>query len=493
MKKYKYYICVAVTLLASSCSDWLDLKPDSGLSLENYWKTKEQVQATTISCYESLMTGSSSKSRQVVEQLFLWGELRADMLQYGSNAPDDVYNVLNGFITEDLLVSNWAPVYKTINLCNTVIQEAPKVLDTDPSFTRSALNGYLSEAMGLRALMYFYLVRTFGEVPVKLDATIDDNVNLSIKKSPAGDVLNQIVSDLKHAEEMSVTSYSSTKDTKGRITQYAINAIQADVYLWREQYDSCLIACNKVVNSGQYGLIDNYASLFRDGLTNESIFELVFDQQLLNPFYAWFNTTNGRRLYGSTYVIDEFYMQDEENPDNYDWRGNYASMYFNNYCIWKYMGYTSTTARSSDQSYAPWIFYRYADILLMKAEALAQQNNLSESLDLVNRIRTRGHALDVSAGEGSSVGGMTDYILSERAREFAFEGKRWFDLLRTAKRNHYERKSILINLVTKMAPADRVTTMQNNIKDTLSHYLPIYKNELQTDTALVQNKFYLTN
>ncbi|HEY4785912.1 MAG TPA: RagB/SusD family nutrient uptake outer membrane protein [Bacteroidales bacterium] len=492
-KKNKYLVIVMLmAFLYTGCAKWLDLKPESGLTSADYWKTKEQVKAMVVSCYQSMMTGSSP--RNVVELLFLWGEMRADMITPDARAKSDEVLAMNGYITQDLSLCNWAPLYKTINLCNTVIQLAPGVLKTDPSFTQEALNGYLSEAYGIRALMYYYLVRTFGEVPLKLDATLTDEVNLAIPKSPANLIMNQIVSDLKQAEQMSVTSYGLTQDDKGRITKYAINAIQADVYLWREQYDSCLLACNKIINSGQYGLIRNYSSLFMSGQTNESIFELVFDEQLLNPFYGMFDPTNGRRFIAAQRVVDDIYTVDLLNSDNKDYRGDRASLRFSNLSIWKYLGLSGTTERDASQSYAPWIFYRYADVLLMKAEAEAQQNDLTSSLAIVYDIRSRANALENTLSTDTvTTEGVTDFILAERAREFAFEGKRWYDVLRNAKRNKYKRMDILTNLVITVAPENRVGIMSNNILDTLSHYLPIYTNELLTDTALVQNQFYKTN
>lgn len=494
-KKNKYLITIILmAFMYSGCSKWLDIKPENGLSKADYWKTKEQVQAMVVSCYQSMMTGSSP--RNVVELLFLWGEIRADMINTDSRAQSDEQLAINGYITEDLSLCNWAPLYRTINLCNTVIQLAPDVLKTDPSFTQEALNGYLSEAYGIRALMYYYLVRTFGEVPLKLDATLSDEVNLAIPKSPSNVILNQVVSDLTQAEKMAVTSYGLTSNDKGRITKYAINAMQADVYLWREQYDSCLLACNKVISSGQYGLLRNYGSLFQSGQTNESIFELVFDDQLLNPFFNMFDPTLGRRFIAAQRVVDEIYTVDVLNSDNKDYRGDMASLRFSNLSIWKYLGMSSSSSSSRDasQSYSPWIFYRYADVLLMKAEAEAQQNDLTGSLYIVNYIRKRANALDGTiSADTATMDGMTDYVLAERAREFAFEGKRWYDLLRNAKRNKYARQDILTNLVLTVAPEARVGIMKNNILDTLSHYLPINTNELKTDTALIQNQFYKTN
>jgi hypothetical protein len=137
--------------------------------------------------------------------------------------------------------------------------------------------------------------------------------------------------------------------------------------------------------------------------------------------------------------------------------------------------------------------YRYADILLMKAEAL---NNIGgrgvEAIQLVNTIRNRAGALAATNTnpDPTNKNDMTDYILSERAREFSFEGKRWYDVLRNSKRNNYERKDILLNMVARSAPGARQQSAINKYKNPDAHYFPIYFNEILLDPNLVQNPFY---
>ena len=481
------------TILFSACDNWLTLEPQDEITGNEYWKTKEQVNAELVGCYSSLLQNPSGSSRTLPEYLFLWGELRGDLISYNSGVKFDEYSVMNGIISQDQSLCNWNDVYRTINYCNTLIAKAPDVLKTDHTFTETQLNQYISEALTIRSLMYFYLVRVFSDVPLKLDATLSDGDNFQIPKSNTSLVLNQIVSDLATAEKNAVTTYGTDKLDKGRVTKYTINAIQADVYLWREQYDSCIIACDKIINSGQFGLVTEYRSLFTQGQTGESIFELEFDPQALNPFYTMFSTSKGRRFLAAQRVVDDIYMVDENNPEvNYDRRGNNASIKYSNLSIWKYLGLNSSTGRTEEESYAPWILYRYADVLLMKAEACAQIGRGQETKDLIERVRERAHAIDATAQDPApdDVDGLTDYVLAERAREFSFEGKRWFDLLRNAKREHYRRIGLLTDLVIKVAPDVRMQTMLNNIQDTLSHYLPIYYYELETNKKLEQNPFY---
>ncbi len=131
----------------------------------------------------------------------------------------------------------------------------------------------------------------------------------------------------------------------------------------------------------------------------------------------------------------------------------------------------------------------------MKAEALALLNRGQEALDIVSQIRKRAWAIPQTekspdATNIDGTGGVLEYILEERAREFAFEGKRWFDMLRNAKRSNYKRLDLLIELTARSVPSERQQSAIAKIKDPNSHYLPIYQYEIQTNTLLVQNPFY---
>jgi hypothetical protein len=156
------------------------------------------------------------------------------------------------------------------------------------------------------------------------------------------------------------------------------------------------------------------------------------------------------------------------------------------------LGLDNSRQRTSTESYAHWIVYRYADILLLKAEALAQTGGGNEALEIIEQIRDRASALDATERgiEPDDVAGLTDYILEERARELAFEGKRWFDVLRNAKRDDYARLDILVSMAVKSAPPDRQQSIINKLLDSNSHYLPIFLQELQINPKLEQNPFY---
>lgn len=502
----KFTFVLMVLSGLSSCSKWLDLKPQNGIVREDFWKTKEQVAAAVSGIYASLLssptattTGSNptifTTDRPLAEYLWTWGEARADMVTPApAISPEELEMVNVNMLPTNSLV-NWRALYRTINYCNTVIQLAPAVLNSDPTFSQTQLDASVSEALAIRALMYFYLVRSWGDVPLKLDATISDQDIVPIPKTGQDTVLNQIVADLKKAETGAVFTFGSKEFDKGRVTRYTINTILADVYLWMEKYTESLAECNKVINSGQFGLLTYDASwfnnLYAQGNSNEGIFEFQFDVQKLNPFYRMF-TTGTRRWQTSFRVLDDMYTVDLVNDLNKDIRAEGTSLRASDATIWKFVASDFNSLKSLDQSYTHWFVYRYADVLLMKAEALAQLDRGAEALPLVYQVRNRAFALTATDRNPSPTdrNGVADFILEERAREFAFEGKRWYDVLRNAKRRNYERLSILTNMVANSVPSDRQQAALNKYKDKNSHYFPIYVYEIQTNKLLVQNPFY---
>ncbi|OQP62789.1 hypothetical protein A3860_26100 [Niastella vici] len=489
----KFYIALFLMLLATgagSCKKWLNLKPADGIVSDEFWKTKEQLAAAVNGIYASLLGNPAGVSdRTIGEYLFMWGELRADMVIPSSGASNNDIDIYNVNLLSTNTIVNWRAVYRTINYCNTVITLGPGVMKQDNTLSEQQLNAYLAEARTIRALMYFYLVRSFGDVPLKLSATTSDDQLEQLPKSKQAEVLDQIVSDLKEAEPVAVTTYGNKDFDKGRVTKYTVYALMADVYLWMDKYNDCITACDKVINSGKFGLITSrsfFYQIFGAGNSNESIFEFQYSKEALNPFYPLF-LTNKRRYQAADAVMEDIYTVDYSNADSIDYRADNASVQSSNNAIIKFIW-----DASADNSYNHWIVYRYADILLMKAEALNQIGQGPEAVKIVYAIRQRGHALAATdhQPDANSVDQVTDFILEERAREFAFEGKRWYDLLRNAKRNNYERLDILLQMVTTAAPPERQQSALNKYKDFNSHYFPIYYYELNTDKNLEQNPFY---
>lgn len=502
MKKLKFITFFSLCLLLStSCKKWLELKPQDGKVREDYWQTADQLKAAVIGCYVSL------SNNVLVQNLFEWGELRADMISTTPSSTTEEVAFAQANILTTSSLTKWNTLYTVINNCNTVIKYGPNVLAKDPTLNQQQLDAYLAEAYALRALMYFDLVRTFGEAPLQLEASSSDANIQMLTKSSREDILKQVIADLAFAEQHAVTSYGADPvQNKGRITRYAVNALQADVYLWMagsdhpEYYTNCIAACDKVINSGEFGLIDGsnqlnwYTTLFYNGNSSESIFEIQFDAQLLNPFYAMLGNPSAKRFTASPALMDNVFTTDPTDPINIkDIRGDGGSIRATDNVIWKFMGTTNINAiRTQTTSYAHWFFYRYADILLLKAEACAWANRGQDALTLINQVRTRARALPASAQSpaDNDPEGITEYILAERQREFAFEGKRWFDVLRCAKRDNYAHLSLVLAVVATNSGNSKANVILGKYADVRSHYLPINIDELTADPNLVQNPYY---
>lgn len=490
---YKLLLLVILLTTGTACNKYLELRPPDGIIKENFWQSKEQLQSAVIGCYTAMQVVPSG--RTPAELFFIWGELRGDMIAPGVGMIDEELNFINYNILSTNSLTDWRNIYRVINICNTVLDFGPAVKEIDATLTQTQLNAYLAEALTIRALMYFYLARTFGDVPIKIRATSTDQELSTVQKSPQKDVLDQIVKDLKLAESYAIENYGNLLFDKGRVTIYTVLALEADVYLWMDNYQECITAADKIINSNKFALVPGNSAwlntLFGNGNSVEGIFELQFDSQILNPYYALF-TTNRRRYLAAPYVLSDVYTLDLVNERNYDVRGINAAVRSGDQAVYKYIGISADVVRAQDASYANWTFYRYADVLLLKAEACANSGRGQDALNILTTIRNRANALSSSAESPTpdDIAGLTDYILRERNRELAFEGKRWYDLIRNAKRNNYARLDILREAVTLSAPSAVRQSALSKLRDPNSQYLPIYFTEIQRDPALIQNPFY---
>ncbi|BDD12432.1 membrane protein (plasmid) [Fulvitalea axinellae] len=477
MKKIKILFFVALSFSFFGCSDWLQLELQNSISKETFWKSEADVEAAVNSTFIAL--------RSQVKTMFWWGELRGDFLQVGENAGGDVKRILALQIVDDNGLSNWTGMYTVINLANSVLKNAPATREYDASFLEEDMNAYMAEAYFVRSLVYFYLVRTFHEVPLVLEPSENDDVDFFLGKSSEETILNQIIEDLVWAEQYAKRDFGSLSLNKGRGSQSAIQALLADVYLWAEKYDECLVMCDKIISRSAHALMTPdetkdfseqafYDDIFDEGGNSlEGVFEIQYSEvkSQPNPFFD-FLIKEPEVLISDTGFEAFEDINDEE-------RGMGVSFDEETLEITKmYLGGSSTN----------WIVYRYADILLMKAEALVQQGASLKAQKLLNKVRERaGLGGKIVPGDKATA---EDMILSERALEFAFEGKRWFDLLRVAKRNNFERKQMLIDKLVENAPAADRDLWESKLSDPMSYFMPIYYKELRNNINLKQNPYY---
>ncbi|MBD1428631.1 RagB/SusD family nutrient uptake outer membrane protein [Sphingobacterium litopenaei] len=485
----KIYIVGLLTLLGfvvTSCNKWLDLQPQDGITKAEFWKTKEDVRAALMGIYSSLNAGP------VETRVFLWGELRADMVNVSSYAADDYRLVKNYNVLSTNDIANWGALYNVINNCNLLIDFAPEAKAVDPTFTEATYNSYVGEALTIRSLLYFYLIRTFKEIPLKLKGSYRDTDVQNIGAVSADKVLSQLEQDLKQAQTLvpdyHVTlgnNFSINPSNTGRITKPAVHMLLAEVYMWKEQYALAEVELNKVLSTQRYQLIGRVASNSFDISSSETIFEISHKDSRANPLTPLVYV--GRIPYiALTEVInmDFFPPNMEVDVDKSDSRGE-GVLYLSSGMISKY--------GTENPSYYNFPIFRISDALLLKAEAAAEQGRGAEALQLIAELRESRGAIEASNRQlnESDLDDIIQFIFEERAREFAFEGKRWFDVLRLAKKDNYSNIGVLIDVVTKIVDASVQQSALNKVRDVNSHYLPIHEEELFKDNTLVQNPFYL--
>lgn len=464
----------------------MDLQPPQGLIRQEFWKTKEDVKAVVMGAYDALA--------QLDESFFKFGEMRADLVKRDVNLTLDEQKVMEGNIYPDNELSDWSKFYLVINYCNEVIKFAPLVKEIDNTFSEYQLQGYLSEAYFLRSLTYFYLVRIFKDVPLALEPSENDDADFYLPKTDGEVILNQIREDLDNIRPYAtVDGYPTLRENKGRATKAAIDALLADIALWNFDYEACISYVQRIEASRKYELMPSarWFELFYPGNSLESIFEIQFDN----------NLSQNNRLYDLTqrysYKFDPSLTAIELFGKEYTreiYRGEDASIKKygeDDFIIWKFVGRApdgQTTRSGNDQNSCNWIIYRFADVLLMKAEALSQINRYQEALQIINEIRERADVPVLNLP--SSPSAFEDAIMEERARELAFEGKRWFDILRMGRRNNFSRKSKLIEIIVKNIPTTQKRILAAKLTNPYGWYMPIQDIELERNINLVQNPYY---
>ncbi len=506
-KLFQCVLCMLAMVSLGSCDDWFNITPKSEMVGEDFWKDKTDVQSAVSSCYRAMCESG------FVKRLIVWGELRSDNVVPGPSSETDLTLVLNASIAPSNSYAGWGEVYQVINYCNTVIEKAPEVKPVDPNFSQAELDQYLAEASVIRAFCYFTLVRTFNNVPYIDKPYLDDTREYNVPQSSAEEILGKLIADLHQYEDKVVKVYNSNiVYTRGRVTQKALWALMADMYLWLQDYEHCVTYCDKILNENSTNPLSMvpastyYNKVFFQGNSDESIWELEFDN----------NTHNGavNDMYGSNNNDPKLCCSDLSelrgmdfmrvtNKVAHDYRGVHSYILSSgSYRIRKYVANLNlrgdlASIRANDftwgNGYSNWIFYRLADAYLMKAEALVEMGRLDEAYKCVCKTYDRANP-DLDEGTLEAPANQFDarnLVFDERQREFLFEGKRYFDLVRRMRREGSTSATVYEYLIQKyvLMSLDQNTVL-SKINDIDAIYMPIHENEIKLNTSLVQNRFY---
>ena len=249
MKRIHYYIVCAISAVCglTSCSDFLEIKPQREIILEEFWNEKADVDAIVAGCYSGL------QEEAVIKRMMVWGEFRSDNIGPGSNVQSDgnLEKILKENIDAKNTYTDWSSFYSVINRCNTVIKYAPGVAEIDRAYTASELQANIAEVVALRSLCYFYLIRAFRDVPFSREAFIDDDQPMDLPATKFDNVLDSLIFDLESVKGNAVKRYPITKELyqTGRITQDVIHALLCELYLWKKDYQNCIRYADLVIEA----------------------------------------------------------------------------------------------------------------------------------------------------------------------------------------------------------------------------------------------------
>lgn len=532
----------------TSCSDFLNITPLNDVVLENYWTDKADVQSVVTSCYAAL------ENADCIKRMSCWGEVRSDDIITGLSIPDDEKQILLENILPANSYTTWTCFYQVINRCNTVLYYAPSVQEKDPNYTQSELLANIAEVKAIRALCYFYLIRTFRDVPFVTTPSIDDSQDYKVAASSFDTILTSLIADLDSVKDNAVKAYPSTLDNTSKITRWSIYALLADMYLWKQDYNNCVKYCDLVIDYKNaayqtdlstnksnsylalyhgYPLIDEqhggansgyaYSKIFGSGNSFESLFELNFVENqsnantFVNDYYGSSSTNVGfyaapdflyKNAFAGTNSVftktDCRYLEDMESSSSTYAIRKYVrtDVYFNNTTSTSSEEPNASESRRSTK-YANWIIYRFTDVLLMKAEAEIELggNNYQDAFSLITAVYNRANNMNdksvnlatdslVYDDYATSRTTMENLLYKERQREFLFEGKRWYDLVRMARRDGYNTR--LVNLVISKY-TDNVNAIRIKLSSPDILYFPYSTNELKVNPKLHQNSAYATD
>jgi starch-binding outer membrane protein, SusD/RagB family len=437
----------AACLIIGSCKKFLTETPYSLLSTNNFYQSEGDAEVALNGVFATL-------TAQTYYGRTSWtvSELGGDDLTVPSNSSSDRITLGNYTATSSNgeVANWWNNIYSMINRANDVIEHVPGIqMDT------AARNDIVGNAYFLRALGYFELIRSFGDVPLLLTPTTATS-NLLPAKTPIASIYPQIISDLQYAEANCLQENAIPTANKGRVSSGAASTILAKVYLTRaatpgadpNDYTNGLAECNKVINSGQYALLPKYSSIF--DWTNkfpakpENIFSVQFAEPpsvgniIIRMLTSSKTTPAGSAsfyvppAFPPTYIAADsirkkFTMTNQDKSAS----GTYSTDV--NYYYTKFSSDPTWTAQSNN-SEANWIITRYADVLLMQSEALHFLNPTDPTqFNGINAVRARAGLTGTYQLDFTTTPEPDDFVtalVNERSWELCMEGHRKWDLIR---------------------------------------------------------------
>jgi hypothetical protein len=456
-----------LSVVATSCKKELYQTPTTSKDLSKFLTTQAETEEYVTAVYGTLQSTG-------LYGLYLpaFAEIPSDNTfdQVPSNDNGN-YGQLDQFTTiasNDIVETTWRDAYQGIQKANVVLNRIDKIAYTDPA-VKQARKG---EMLFIRALLYFNIVRLYGDVPLVTTETTDPNQYFGLGRQPVAKVYDQIKTDLSAA--ISLLPDASTQS--GRVIKTAAEALLGKVYLTLKDYAGAQTQLLAVVNSGKHVLLSKPQDVF--AVSNENNKEIIFAVQFTSGLNG---NSEGSLMFQQFSPSATVTGAKGHNLPTLSLYNLYAA---NDLRKGVYVTLAPTGAPFDNKLSAPttiitdgpsdYVVIRYADVLLMLAEAENELGNTNPAAGYVNSIRTRAGLANTTASTQAS---LRDAIALERRLELIGESQRWFDLLRTG------------TAVTVMNKWFK----DNNILITIDDHnllMPVPQSQINTDPAIKQNPGY---
>ena len=455
--------------------------PTSYITTVQYYKTQSDATAGVTAVYSELISDGTEQPLYGREINFL-ADMTTDDLAAGPSAINPNVRALSSITytpTDDRLQVIWRQNYTGISRANAAIDAIPTI-----QFDTTLRSRLVRESKFLRALFYFNLVRFYGDVPLVLHNPADaSNLNsLKVDRTPAATVYAQIIADLTDAQNLP-SSYSGADI--GRATGGAAKSLLVKVYLTQQNWTTAVSKALEVIN-GPYGyaLFPNYADVFNPATKNgkEHIFSAQISSNgglgnsstLMGANFAGFVGNVPADIPADSSVYKQFSNTDTRKAVTfYTSLTNPATGLIYNFPTFYFGKYVDRSELSTPgQSNINFPIIRYADVLLMYAEALNEaQGPVAAAYSALNQVRVRANTGNLTPGLSQAA--FRDSLYAERRREFVQEAQRWFDLVRTKQ---------LVQAVSKVASKTNISAK--------NYLFAIPQSEISLNPGLTQNPGY---
>ena len=439
MKYIKGFLLLIVSsLIFSSCDDFLTTDPESQYSEEGAYKTQAD--------FEYAITGVYAKQQELYGGISDWFWVmneRSDDIRYFSNMQYHHYGVFTDGDDEAYARTFWADFWTIISRSNFILDR----IDVKTFNDSEAKNNIKGEALALRAWAYYSLAWQYGGMPLIDNSKLSIDEVKKIARSTQKETFDFAEKDFLAAIDLLPTEW--TGDNSGRVTKYAAMGVLSRMYMFMGEYSKAKPYLASIVNSGLYQMAPKYEDCFNDKYDNNPSYDRLWYVQFTGGELGEGQSLSGRLLYGDGGGLLPYAANNEASQVSQDMVAAYEEGDLRKdqsivtglarsgvvddvyYYVRKFAAYTYVPKSESDWANNIPII-RYTDVIMMLSEVLNEEGYVAdgEAFQLLNKVRTRAGLPLLTSAEVVDQTAFRNAIIKERQVEFAFEGLRWYDLIR---------------------------------------------------------------